>query len=37
MINDIYSIRMPIGSTSVNIGNIKSSWELIKKTSKDII
>ena len=37
MINDIYSIRMPIGSTSVNIGNIKSSWELIKKTSQDII
>ena len=36
MINDIYSIRMPIGSTSVN-KNIKSSWELIKKTSQDII
>ena len=37
MINDIYSIRMPIGSTSVNIRNIKSSWELIKKTSQNII
>ena len=37
MINDIYSIRMPIGSTSVNIDNIKSSWKLIKKVSQDII
>ena len=37
MINDIYSIRMPIGSTSVNINNIKSSWKLIKKVSQDII
>ena len=37
MINDIYSIRMPIGSTSVNIDNIKSSWKLIKKISQDII
>lgn len=37
MINDIYSIRMPIGSTTVGIENIKSSWKLIKKTSQDII
>lgn len=37
MINDIYSIRMPIGSTTVNIENIKSSWKLIKKVSQDII
>ncbi len=37
MINDIYSIRMPIGSTTVNIENIKSSWKLIKKISQDII
>ena len=37
MINDIYSIRMPIGSTSVNIDNIKSSWKLIKKVSQNII
>ena len=37
MISDIYSIRMPIGSTSVNIDNIKSSWKLIKKVSQDII
>ena len=37
MINEIYSIRMPIGSTTVGIENIKSSWKLIKKTSQDII
>ena len=37
MINNIYSIRMPIGSTTVGIENIKSSWKLIKKTSQDII
>ena len=37
MINDIYSIRMPIGSTTVGIENIKSSWKLIKKTSQNII
>lgn len=37
MINDIYSIRMPIGSTTVGIENIKSSWRLIKKTSQNII
>ena len=37
MINEIYSIRMPIGSTTVGMENIKSSWKLIKKTSQDII
>ena len=37
MINNIYSIRMPIGSTTVGIENIKSSWKLIKKTSQNII
>ena len=37
MINNIYSIRMPIGSTTVGIENIKSSWKLIKKTSQEII
>ena len=37
MINNTYSIRMPIGSTTVGIENIKSSWKLIKKTSQDII
>ena len=37
MINNTYSIRMPIGSTTVGMENIKSSWKLIKKTSQDII
>ena len=37
MINNIYSIRMPIGSTTVGIENIKSSWKLIKKISQNII
>jgi hypothetical protein len=37
MINDIYSIRMPIGSTTITIKNIESSWKLIKKVSQDII
>ena len=37
MINNTYSIRMPIGSTTVEIENIKSSWKLIKKTSQNII
>lgn len=37
MINNTYSIRMPIGSTTVGIENIKSSWKLIKKTSQNII
>ena len=37
IINGIYSIRMPIASTTINKTNIKKSWELIKSVSNDII
>ena len=37
VINGIYSIRMPIASTTINKTNIKKSWELIKSVSNDII
>ena len=37
VINNIYSIRMPIASTSINKKNIVKSWELIKNISNDII
>ena len=37
MINDIYSIRMPIGSTFADKKNVDESWDLIKKTSNNII
>ena len=37
VINGIYSIRMPIASTTINKANIEKSWELIKSISNDII
>ena len=35
-INDIYSIRMPIGNTLVEEKDIVSSWKLITKTARSI-
>ena len=37
VINGIYSIRMPIASTTIQKNHIDKSWSLIKKMSKDII
>ena len=36
-IQNIISIRMPIGSTYVKKKHIKKSWDLIKKTASTII
>ena len=36
-INDIVSIRMPIGSTYIKKKHIEKSWKLIKKISNSII
>ncbi len=35
-INDIYSIRMPIGNTLVKKKDIMSSWKLVTKTARSI-
>jgi len=37
VINGVYSIRMPIASTTIERKNLDKSWELIQKTSKNII
>ena len=37
VINGIYSIRMPIASTTIEKKHIDKSWNLIKAMSKDII
>ena len=36
-VNNKISIRMPIGSTFADKKNVDESWELIKKTSNNII
>ena len=37
IINGVYSIRMPIASTTIEKNNLDNSWELIQKISKNII
>ena len=37
IINGIYSIRMPIASTTIQKHHVDKSWDLIQKTSKDVI
>ena len=37
IINGVYSIRMPIASTTIEKNNLDNSWKLIQKISKNII